>query len=223
VQRFGLWLDTQTKAHRGDRLARLAVTVPAGEREGAHAPPQVTLAHPAKVPPGASLDHAWRAGLESCLAHLSANMSELATLPSGVSAVGAFIELYPDDPSSPATATIRFALLREGQTAPVREEDATESSTTAGLTAAIDIPTRGPVGIYRNTMMLGAVDALADNYPVVRRLVGDEMFEAMAVDHATCRPPRSPVIAPENREYWSSLSVPTHPAWAADTAQGPPG
>lgn len=83
VHRFGLWLDTQTKAHRGDRLARLAATVPAGERDGAHAPPQVTLAHPAKVPAGASLDQAWRAGLESCLAHLSANMSELATLPSG--------------------------------------------------------------------------------------------------------------------------------------------
>ncbi len=83
VHRFGLWLDTQTKAHRGDRLARLAATVPAGEREGAHAPAQVTLAQPAKVPAGASLDQAWRAGLESCLAHLSANMSELATLPSG--------------------------------------------------------------------------------------------------------------------------------------------
>lgn len=83
VHRFGLWLDTQTKAHRGDRLARLASTVPAGEREGAHALPQVTPARPAKVPAGASVDQAWRAGLEACLAHLSANMSELATLPSG--------------------------------------------------------------------------------------------------------------------------------------------
>lgn len=83
VHRFGLWLDTQTKAHRGDRLARLAATVPPGERESAHANPQVTPAHPAKVPAGANLDQAWRAGLEACLAHLSANMSELATLPSG--------------------------------------------------------------------------------------------------------------------------------------------
>ncbi len=83
VHRFGLWLDTQTKAHRGDRLARLAATVPAGERQGAHAPPQVTSPQAAKVREGASLDQAWRAGLEACLAHLSANMSELATLPSG--------------------------------------------------------------------------------------------------------------------------------------------
>lgn len=83
VHRFGLWLDTQTKAHRGDRLARLAATVPTGEREGAQAAPQVTLPQPAKSPAGASLDQAWRAGLEACLAHLSANMSELATLPSG--------------------------------------------------------------------------------------------------------------------------------------------
>jgi inorganic triphosphatase YgiF len=83
VHRFGLWLDTQTKAHRGDRLARLAATVPPGEREAAHPPPQVTAARAAKVPAGASLDQAWRAGLEACLAHLGANMSELATLPSG--------------------------------------------------------------------------------------------------------------------------------------------
>lgn len=63
------------------------------------------------------------------------------------------------------------------------------------LAAAIETPTRGPVSIYRNTVMLGAVEALADNYPVVRRLVGGEMFEAMAVDHATSCPPRSPVMA----------------------------
>lgn len=83
VHRFDLWLDTQTKAHRGDRLARLAATVAPGEQESAHAPRQVTLARPAKVPEGASVDQAWRAGLEACLAHISANMSELATLPSG--------------------------------------------------------------------------------------------------------------------------------------------
>lgn len=63
------------------------------------------------------------------------------------------------------------------------------------LAAAIDIPSRGPVGIYRNTVMLGAMEALADNYPVVRRLVGAEMFDAMAVDHSQCCPPRSPVMA----------------------------
>lgn len=63
------------------------------------------------------------------------------------------------------------------------------------LAGAIESPTRGPVGIYRNTVILGAVEALADNYPVVRRLVGPEMFEAMAVDHAAWCPPRSPVMA----------------------------
>lgn len=86
VHRFGLWLDTQTKAHRGDRLARLAANVPPGEHHGdarALASPQATLARPARVPAGASADEAERAGLEACLAHLSANMSELASLPSG--------------------------------------------------------------------------------------------------------------------------------------------
>lgn len=83
VHRFGLWLDTQTKAHRGDRLARLTATAPIGEGQAAHPTPQVTPARPAKLHAGASLDEAWRAGLEACLAHLSANMSELATLESG--------------------------------------------------------------------------------------------------------------------------------------------
>ena len=90
VQRFGLWLDTQTKAHRGDRLARLAASAPAGEGEAPQATPQVTPARAAKVPSGASLDQAWRAGLEACLAHLSANMSELATLESGEGQAVAF-------------------------------------------------------------------------------------------------------------------------------------
>lgn len=76
VARQGLWLDTQTKAHRGDRLAREAAQpAPAPQ---SHA----TNARPAKIKPDADMDQAWRTGLESCLEHISGNLSELGGAPS---------------------------------------------------------------------------------------------------------------------------------------------
>ena len=49
--------------------------------------------------------------------------------------------------------------------------------------------------IYRNTVVSGCVGALRDNYPVVARLLGDEMFGAVAADFASQCPPRRPVLA----------------------------
>lgn len=60
---------------------------------------------------------------------------------------------------------------------------------------AIDRPVTGPLAVYRNTVIHGAVEALAANYPVVRRLIGEELFEAAAADFATAFPPRSPALA----------------------------
>jgi hypothetical protein len=61
--------------------------------------------------------------------------------------------------------------------------------------AAIAAPVDGPLAVYRNTATAGAVEALAANFPVVRALVGEEMFAAIAADHADAHPPRSPVLA----------------------------
>jgi len=52
-----------------------------------------------------------------------------------------------------------------------------------------------PMRIYCNTSLSGAVQALADNFPVVRELVGSELFDALAIDHARQMPPASPVLA----------------------------
>lgn len=52
-----------------------------------------------------------------------------------------------------------------------------------------------PMDIYRNTVRLGAVDALADNFPVVRELVGDEAFGMLANEFASIHPPESPILA----------------------------
>ncbi len=92
VHRHGLWLDTQTKAHRGDRLARLAAAH-ADEPDGKGAvgitgsSAHVTRAHPAKIAPDATPEQRWRAELESCLEHLTGNLSELGTAPADTTPV----------------------------------------------------------------------------------------------------------------------------------------
>jgi Putative DNA-binding domain len=61
--------------------------------------------------------------------------------------------------------------------------------------AALDLPATGAIAVYRNTVLRGAVEALRANYRVVEQIVGQEMFEAVAVDYATECPPRQPVLA----------------------------
>jgi len=61
--------------------------------------------------------------------------------------------------------------------------------------ARIAAPAEGPIAVYRNTIAAGACDALGANFPVVAMLLGDEMFAAVAADHAFACPPASPILA----------------------------
>lgn len=45
--------------------------------------------------------------------------------------------------------------------------------------------------VYRNNVMVSLIDALADTFPVVQALVGEEFFRAMARVFAQVSPPRS--------------------------------
>lgn len=63
----------------------------------------------------------------------------------------------------------------------------------AVVRAAGDGP--GPLSVYLNTCLSGTMDALADNFPVVRALIGDAMFAAVAHDYACEHPPASPILA----------------------------
>jgi hypothetical protein len=49
--------------------------------------------------------------------------------------------------------------------------------------------------VYRNNVVVGLIDALADSFPVTRELVGDEFFRAMAREYVRGAPPGSPVLA----------------------------
>lgn len=51
------------------------------------------------------------------------------------------------------------------------------------------------LAVYRNNVVVSLVQALADTFPVVQRLVGDEFFAAMAALYVRAHPPRSPVLA----------------------------
>jgi Putative DNA-binding domain len=57
--------------------------------------------------------------------------------------------------------------------------------------------TREPVkrfAVYRNNVVVGLIDALADRFPVTSRLVGEEFFRAMARIYVTAHPPQSPLL-----------------------------
>jgi hypothetical protein len=65
---------------------------------------------------------------------------------------------------------------------------------------------QGAAAVYANGVVLGAVRALADNFPTVEAMLGAEAFEAAAVDHVLEHPPQDPVLA----TYGA-----TFPAWLA--------
>jgi len=48
--------------------------------------------------------------------------------------------------------------------------------------------------VYRNNVVIGLVRALESRFPVVKRLVGEEFFRAMAQVFVTEDPPRSPIL-----------------------------
>ncbi len=51
------------------------------------------------------------------------------------------------------------------------------------------------LAVYRNNVVSSLVEALADNCPVVRELVGEAFFDAMAAVFVRQAPPRSPILA----------------------------
>ncbi|MFC4861285.1 DNA-binding domain-containing protein [Pseudomonas sp. JS3066] len=48
--------------------------------------------------------------------------------------------------------------------------------------------------VYRNNVLASLINALADTFPVVKQLVGDEFFTGMARLHVQAAPPRSPLL-----------------------------
>ena len=49
-------------------------------------------------------------------------------------------------------------------------------------------------GVYRNNVVAGLAKVLAESFPAVRRLVGEDFFSAMAGEYVRRDPPLSPVL-----------------------------
>ncbi len=55
-------------------------------------------------------------------------------------------------------------------------------------------PSARRFAVYRNNVVVGLIDAVGDNFPAVRRIVGEDFFRAMARAYVLADPPRSPVL-----------------------------
>lgn len=55
--------------------------------------------------------------------------------------------------------------------------------------------------VYRNNVMVSLIDALADTYPVVQTLVGEDFFRAMARVFAQTNAPHSKIMAYYGRDF----------------------
>lgn len=63
-----------------------------------------------------------------------------------------------------------------------------------GLTDPQGRPSPRRFGVYRNNVTVGLTEALRHSFPVIRALVGDDFFTAMAITHLRAYPPVSPLM-----------------------------
>lgn len=78
------------------------------------------------------------------------------------------------------------------------------------------------LAVHRNTSAKAAQDAIWDNYPVLRALVGDDAFRAFAAAFAGAHPPREPRLCFYGREadrFLSGYAPFAELPWLADVAR----
>lgn len=73
--------------------------------------------------------------------------------------------------------------------------------TPAGLASAFGGMSVKRFDVYRNNVTASLAKALADIFPAVRRIVGDERFAEIAILFARANPPRSPLLFRYGTEF----------------------
>ena len=63
-----------------------------------------------------------------------------------------------------------------------------------GVTDPEGRPAGSRFDVYRNNVTASLTEALRQAFPVIRKLVGEEFFTAMAIAHVRAHPPRSPML-----------------------------
>lgn len=61
--------------------------------------------------------------------------------------------------------------------------------------------------VYRNNVASGLTRAMEASFPVIRKLVGDQFFAAMAVEFALAHPPKSQVLMQYGDDFASFLEI----------------
>lgn len=55
--------------------------------------------------------------------------------------------------------------------------------------------------VYRNNVIVSLIKAVGQRFPVIRRLAGEESFDAVAHRYVLARPPRSPVLIAYGEDF----------------------
>src|SRR5262245_45889503 len=77
-------------------------------------------------------------------------------------------------------------------------------------------------GVYRNNVIFSLTNALAARYPVIRRLLWDDAFDAVARAYVKRHPPRSPVLLEYGQafpEFLRYVGAAAAGAYLADIAE----
>lgn len=69
-----------------------------------------------------------------------------------------------------------------------------ERGTPEGIIRPDGTPAAKRFDVYRNNVVVSLSEALGDAFPVIRKLVGEQFFTAMAGVHVRQSPPKSPLI-----------------------------
>jgi hypothetical protein len=87
-------------------------------------------------------------------------------------------------------------------------------------------PNNRPVGnrfnVYRNNVVLGLTNALADSFPVIAKLIGAKNFADLANTFVRAHPPQTPLMMFYGNEfpaYLQSIPALAHLPYLADTAR----
>lgn len=76
----------------------------------------------------------------------------------------------------------------------------------AGLVTPDGRPATKRFNVYRNNVVVSLIDALGAAYPVVKKLVGDEFFDAMAGVYVRAHPPKTPLMILYGEDFPSFLA-----------------
>lgn len=81
------------------------------------------------------------------------------------------------------------------------------AATPFGLVGPDGLPSDKRFSVYRNNVMVSLIDAMGANFPAIKRLVGDEFFNATAREFIMQHPPKEPVLFLFGDDFASFLEI----------------